>query len=103
MKPIENHIEKNEIFPPIFENLFQVQQVQIQQPAQPQQQQQQQHQQSQTTQVFQQIVTPSGEVQNVPVSTRHQVHNCIVTINESQIMAGSNIFIYCSQYRNTRP
>ena len=102
MKSIENQIEENEIIPPRFENLFQVQQVQIQQPAQPQQQQQQQQQQSQTTQVFQQIVTPSGEVQNVPVST-HQVHNCIMTITESQIMSGSNIFIYCSQYRNTRP
>ena len=53
---------------PNFECRLQVQQVHIQQPAQPQQQQQQQ-QQSQTTQVFQQIVTPSGEVQNVPVST----------------------------------
>ena len=42
---------------------IQVQQVQVQQ-----QTQQQQQQQSQTTQVFQQIVTPSGEVQNVPVS-----------------------------------
>ena len=47
----------------------QIIQIQSQPQQQQQQQQQQQAQQAASTQVFQQVVTPSGEVQNVPVST----------------------------------
>lgn len=63
----------------------QTQVIQVQAPSQPQQQQQQQ-----TTQVFQQIISPSGEVQNVPVSKQ------IVTGDEIEIFSNHIIDVDCS-------